>query len=125
MPWARDVQPPQVLIVEDDPQLRTALAGVFADEGYQVGLATNGLEAVEWLEGRTPCVVVLDLLMPGVVGHELLEHMRTAPGLSRIPVAIISGSPELAPPGYTVFPKPIDDDELLAFARRCCHQRES
>src|SRR5688572_15076693 len=112
-----DVDSPEVLIVEDDEALRTALGRLFSQAGYRVGLAANGVEAIEWLEHHAPCAVVLDLLMPGIVGQELLEHMRSDPALASIPVAIISGSPRLAPHGYTVFEKPIDDAKLLEFVR--------
>lgn len=115
----------QILIVEDDADFRIALCRLFSQAGYEVGLAANGLEAIDYLEHHTPCAVVLDLLMPGIVGQELLEHMRAAPELSVIPVAIISGSPELAPPGYRVFPKPVDHAALLAFVGTTCVVRGS
>jgi len=92
-------RPARVLVVEDDDDLRVALCRLLAANGYDVGLAANGVEAIEAVEHQAPCAVVLDLLMPGIVGQELLEHMRSDPDLAAIPVAIISGSPELAPPG--------------------------
>lgn len=104
-----------VLIVEDDDALRIALDQLFSDAGYSVAVAANGVDAVEWLEHDVPRAVVLDLLMPGIVGQELLEELRATPELSAVPVAVISGSPELAPEGYTVFPKPIDQAALLEF----------
>jgi hypothetical protein len=58
--------------------------------------------------------------MPGIVGQELLEYVRAEQGLAEIPIAIISGSPELAPDGYEVFPKPIDSVALLDFVRNRC-----
>jgi CheY-like chemotaxis protein len=115
-----DVDSPEVLIVEDEEDLRMALGRLFSENGYGIGLAANGIEAIEWMEHRVPCAVVLDLLMPGIVGQELLEHMRGDAALATIPVAIISGSPELAPEGYSVFEKPIDDTELLEFVRASC-----
>ncbi|HVK71719.1 MAG TPA: response regulator [Kofleriaceae bacterium] len=113
-------RPARVLVVEDDDDLRVALCRLLAANGYDVGLAANGVEAIEAVEHQAPCAVVLDLLMPGIVGQELLEHMRSDPDLAAIPVAIISGSPELAPPGYEVFPKPVDHAALLAFVRSAC-----
>ncbi|MGE0549311.1 MAG: response regulator [Kofleriaceae bacterium] len=109
--------PQPVLIVEDDLGFRTALAELFSDEGYQVATAANGVEAIEWLQHHEPCAIVLDLLMPGVVGQELLEHMESDTELSRIPVVVVSGSPDLAPKGYKVFRKPVDGLELLEFVR--------
>jgi CheY-like chemotaxis protein len=107
-----------VLIVEDDPDLQGALQHLLASEGYAIALAGNGAEAIEFLEQNPlPRAVLVDLLMPGIVGHELLDYLRDHEALRSIPVAIISGSPELAPEGYPVFAKPLDVQELLAFMR--------
>jgi len=116
----------RVLIVEDDVEVRAALSQLFASNRYEVGLASNGAEAIELLEQNLePCAVVIDLLMPGIVGHEVLDYMRDDQRLAAIPVAIISGSPELAPPGYQVFPKPIDGGALVRFVGSgCCRDHK-
>lgn len=111
----------RVLIVEDDVDLRDALGHLFAREGYEVVTAANGAEGIELLDaGPLPCAVIADLLMPGIVGHELLDYMREDETLAAIPVAIISGSPQLAPDGYVVFPKPIDAPALMEFVTARC-----
>jgi len=113
--------PNRVLIVEDDFDLRAALDQLFSREGYDVATAANGAEGIELLENEPlPCAVIADLLMPGIVGHELLDYMRDDATLSGIPVAIISGSPQLAPEGYPVFPKPLDARALIDFVRTRC-----
>lgn len=112
---------PRVLIVEDDPDIREALADLMCSEGYQVELASDGAEAITLLErGGLPCAVLVDLLMPGIVGQELLEYLRDDARLASVPVAIVSASPELAPDGYRVFRKPLDLDALLRFVRTQC-----
>src|SRR2546430_4707896 len=100
-------QPSQrVLVVEDEPEFRAALEDMLAGDGYDVVLAHDGVEAIALLEGgERPDVVLVDLLMPGVVGQELLEHLRSHDELSAIPVAIVSAPPQLAPDGYLVIPK--------------------
>jgi CheY-like chemotaxis protein len=110
----------RVLIVEDDPEIRAALEDVMVGEGYDVALAGNGADAIAILEddAERPCAVLVDLVMPGVVGQELLEFMRGDASLSTIPVAIVSASPQLAPRGYTVFKKPIELPPLLEFVRQ-------
>ncbi len=70
-------------------------------------------------------MVLVDLRMPGIIGHSVLEYMRSEPGLAQIPVAIMTGSPELAPPGYPVFRKPLDVGALLGFAATCEHPSAS
>ena len=110
-----------VLIVEDDPEIRASLADLLRTEGYEIALATNGAEAIDCLEGaQRPCAVLVDLLMPGIVGQELLEYLRDDVRLASIPVAIVSGSPQLAPEGYRVFRKPLDPRPLLDFLREGC-----
>src|SRR5947199_10611354 len=61
----------EILIVEDDPALREALAQVLSDEGYELFSARDGLEAVNCLKkGNRPDVILLDLSMPVVNGWE-------------------------------------------------------
>jgi CheY-like chemotaxis protein len=109
---------PRVLIVEDDADLQAALETTLQSHGYDVSLASNGAEAIEQLSEREPpSAVIVDLLMPGVVGQELLEYLRADDTLADVRVAIVTGSPKLAPAGYQVFAKPVDSARLLAFLR--------
>jgi CheY-like chemotaxis protein len=113
-----DSKTARVLVVEDDPDIQTTLSDLFVREGYEVAVVPNGAEAIMFLdEHDRPDVVLVDLLMPGVIGNELLEYLSTDAELASIPIAIVSGSPQLAPDGYTVFKKPIDIGPLLAFVR--------
>ena len=110
----------RVLIVEDDPEIRAALEDLMVGEGYDVACASNGADAIAILEeeGDRPCAVLVDLVMPGVVGQEFLEFMRSDTSLSTIPVAIVSASPQLAPLGYPVFKKPLELPPLLDFVKQ-------
>lgn len=110
-----------ILVVEDDREIGTTLCDLLRNEGYEVELVQNGAEAIDRLEATDPpCVVLVDLLMPGIVGQELLEYLRADTRLAAIPVAIVSGSPHLAPEGYKVFRKPLDLYPLLDFVRQGC-----
>lgn len=116
-----------MLLVEDDPDTRALLEDLLKDQGYQVETAANGADAILALdEKEPPCVMLVDLLMPGVVGQELLEFLESEERFSSITVGIVSGSPELAPRGYTLFPKPLSFAPLLEFVRAGCerHQRD-
>lgn len=109
------------MIVEDDVDIQAALVDLLAAEGYEVDVVENGAAAISMLEdGARPCVMLVDLLMPGIVGQELLEYVRDDIRLATIPVAIVSGSPQLAPGGYQVFRKPLDLRPLLDFVRSGC-----
>lgn len=110
-----------ILVVEDDYDIGTTLCELLRHEGYEVELVENGVEAIHRLEStEPPCVVLVDLLMPGIVGQELLEYLRADTRLAAIPVAIVSGSPHLAPEGYKVFRKPLDLRPLLDFVHQGC-----
>jgi CheY-like chemotaxis protein len=112
------MNPARILVVEDDPDIQATLCELFQREGYEVDVVPNGAEAITFLDEHThPDVVLVDLLMPGVVGNELLEYLHSDADLSAIPVAIVSGSPQLAPEGYKVFRKPIQVGPLLEFVR--------
>jgi CheY-like chemotaxis protein len=118
--WYMPSHKQRVLIVEDDPEIQAALEELMEGEGYDVTLAANGAEAIEMLESGhpRPDVALVDLLMPGVVGQELLEYLRGEGDLAKIPVAIVSASPQLAPAGYPVFKKPLDLPPLLEFIKQ-------
>ncbi len=113
----------QILIVEDDLAVQAALEALFSREGYDVVLANNGAEAIDLLEhGLQPCCVLVDLLMPGIVGQELLHYLQE-PEHATIPVAIVTGSPHLAPSGYPIFTKPLDRQAVLDFVTSKCPSR--
>jgi CheY-like chemotaxis protein len=86
-----------------------------------VTVAGNGAEAINCLgQAELPCAMLIDLTMPGIAGEELVEQMRAEARLASIPVAIVSASPERAPPGFQVFGKPIDIEALVAFLKQRC-----
>jgi CheY-like chemotaxis protein len=67
-----------VLVVDDDPEVRAALAGALEEEGLAVRTAANGVEALRCIAVEEPAVVLLDLQMPGMDGAALLDTLRTA-----------------------------------------------
>ena len=112
-------QPPTVLVVEDDEDTRTTLADLLRKRGYRVVTASHGGEAIDLLQRiERPTMVLCDLLMPGIVGHSVLEFIHGTPRLASVPVAVITGSPELAPHGVKVFTKPVAFPKLLEFLQR-------
>ena len=77
----------RVLIVDDEPQIRRALRTALAGHGYEVELAEDGEAALTALAARPPDVVVLDLVMPGVDGFEVLRQARA---WSKVPIVVLS-----------------------------------
>ena len=109
-----------VLIVDDEEEVRESLRDVVELVGCSAILAASGAEALAILQDLRPCLLVLDLLMPGMTGTEMLERMRRQPGLSATPVLISTSAPERAPRGVPLLPKPIDVDVLCGWMRRLC-----
>ena len=80
----------EALVVDDDPVTREMLRRTLARNGWTVAQAADGREALARLERATPAVVLLDLMMPGVDGFEVLEAMRRKEAWRDIPVVIIT-----------------------------------
>ncbi|MBK9125963.1 MAG: response regulator [Chloroflexi bacterium] len=80
-----------LLVVEDDPDLRAALAESLALEGYRVEAACDGQEAIDWLAaGMTPDLILADVMMPNVDGFELLRRIRDNPKWMSIPFLFLT-----------------------------------
>ena len=81
-----------VLLVDDQEEARDALAMLLRNEGFAVREARDGQEALDALyDGPRPCLVVLDLMMPGMDGFEFLDEMRTRDSLQSVPIIVITG----------------------------------
>jgi CheY-like chemotaxis protein len=82
----------EVLVVEDDPNLREVYADVLAAEGYEVSVAANGKEALAILSdgAARPCVVVLDLRMPVMDGWDLAARMRDSQQWQSLPIIVVA-----------------------------------
>ncbi|HLW51385.1 MAG TPA: sigma-54 dependent transcriptional regulator [Candidatus Angelobacter sp.] len=80
-----------VLVVDDEPDIRTTLRGILEDEGYKVLLAESGEACLEQLKKRSCDVVLLDIWLPGMDGLETLEKIRQSQGEDAPEVVVISG----------------------------------
>jgi CheY-like chemotaxis protein len=81
-----------VLLVEDDHDLRQFLGDFLVLEGFNVRTAEHGIEALRFLEQKTPALVVLDLALPWMDGFGVLSVMRQKPQTAEIPVVVITGT---------------------------------
>lgn len=88
---------PSVLVVDDDANITALLRRAFALEGYDVTTASSGPEASRELLGRPPDIVVLDIMLPGYDGVEVLRRLRAAEGDgARVPVLLLTARDEVA-----------------------------
>jgi CheY-like chemotaxis protein len=109
----------RILVVEDDPGVRDALAAVLVLEGHTVTTAENGVEALALLPGTPPfAVILLDLMMPIMDGFTFLSERARNPRVAAIPVIVMSAfeprPPDGPPLDVPYVRKPIDVDHLLA-----------
>ena len=96
-----------VLVVDDEPDVRSYLSAILEDSGYEVGSAGDGGTALEMVTDRAPDLISLDLVMPGKSGAKFLYALRKNREWSRIPVIIVTGH------AHDAEGKP-DLDDLLA-----------
>lgn len=83
-----------VLLVEDDPDIGPAMAELLEDEGFHCILAQSGINALEILGHRTPSLLLVDLLMPGMSGVELIAHVRADARWSDLPIVVMTAAGE-------------------------------
>ena len=108
-----------VLLVEDDQDVRHLLAEAFEAAGFSVVAAQNGLAALNEVRRASPDVVVLDLGLPVLDGQEFLDAWQTVAPAHNVPILVLSGSAELPPLLASVgvqghITKPFDVDQVVA-----------
>jgi CheY-like chemotaxis protein len=116
----QDVLSPRVLVVEDDEDIREAIALVVERQGCEPVCVSHGLEALRYLERceRLPSVILLDLMMPVMDGWEFLR--RRDERTRGIPVVVITaGAPSGLPADIRCLRKPVSVDVLAAELRPC------
>jgi CheY-like chemotaxis protein len=120
-----------ILIVEDDADTRGLLTNMLATKGFHAVAAEDGLEGLHLLRTvlnrapDVPCLILLDLTMPRLSGHEFRRAQLADPRVAGVPIAVMSGSVDLERSArdlgaVAVVPKPIDDQALLTVVRRFC-----
>ena|SRR5437867_9754835 len=111
---------PRVLIVDDDPLIRDLVRAVLEDASYDLDEASSGEEALRLAARRPPDVVLMDVMMPGLNGFEVVEKMKTDEHLRDAVVVMLTAkdAPEDRRRGMEVgadvyFTKPFSPLELL------------
>ena len=85
----------RILLIEDDDLLREGLKQVLEEDGCRVVAAADGAAGMELLRdgALAPCLILLDLMMPGMNGWDFLQLQGRHPLLSKIPIAVASAYP--------------------------------
>lgn len=116
----------EILVVEDDADIREDLADLLRDRGYRVATAGNGAEALEYLRSRCrPCMILLDLMMPVMNGWEFRRRLLADRDLAQVPVVLLSGAADIHEhaarlSASEVVTKPIQLDHLYRTLQRIC-----
>jgi len=117
-----------VLIVEDDFDIREVLGEVLADEGFRVLGVSNGQEALDHLkDGHPPRLILLDLMMPVMSGWQFVSEQKKNPRISNIPVVVVSADGNLQQKASSLgasgfLRKPIEIEALLEVVQHYCRQ---
>jgi DNA-binding response OmpR family regulator len=79
-----------ILIIEDDKFLRELIAQKLLKENYEISEAVDGEEGIKKIREEKPDLILLDLILPGIDGFEVLSRMKSDEEISSIPVIILS-----------------------------------
>ncbi|GFN22044.1 response regulator [Thermanaeromonas sp. C210] len=116
-------KPPRLLVVDDEPGVRLLLELLFKDEGFQVAVAANGLQAIQQVNAFQPDVVIMDVKMPLMDGLEALPHIKASSPTTKVIIVTAylgaANEKELWERGASGFLlKPFDLEEIKAEVRR-------
>lgn len=82
----------KVLVVDDEPSIRKLLSVALGNRGFEVLEAEDGITGLAAITANKPDLVVLDVMMPGMTGHEVHEKLRQRPETKELPVLFLSAA---------------------------------
>jgi two-component system, OmpR family, phosphate regulon response regulator PhoB len=82
--------PARILVVEDERDIAALVAYHLTKEGYRVRTAEGGQEALEAIAAEKPDLLLLDLMLPGFSGYEVLQELRRRPEMAEVPVVVLT-----------------------------------
>src|SRR5437867_6259834 len=115
---------PEVLVVEDEPDIRALIVHHLTRDGFRCRTAADGTEALTRLRAAAPDLIVLDLMLPGIDGLEVTRRLRAEPAWSAVPIIMLTAKAdevdrvvglELGADDYVA--KPFSPRELVARVR--------
>jgi CheY-like chemotaxis protein len=121
----QDMSKKRVLIAEDDQDTRLLLSLVLTEQGYDLDVARDGVEALALAGQHRPDLMVVDHMMPRLTGTDCVVMMRAQAALRAVPVVLVTASPSaVRAAGELGFEaaveKPLELEELVRIVRRLC-----
>jgi len=117
-----------ILVVDDEPDVRTFLSTLFEDSGYATVMAQDGNEALSRVKEKTPDLVTLDITMPNKSGVKFYREMKESAEWRKVPIIIVTGvsgefktfisTRKQVPPPEGYLSKPIDKTEILKLVKK-------
>jgi CheY-like chemotaxis protein len=113
-----DLRRADVLVIDDDPNVRDLMQRFISKEGFSVAVASTGDEGIELARALKPSVITLDIMMPGRDGWSVLNALKADPELRAMPVVLVTITDDqnmgFALGASDYVPKPIDWNRLLS-----------
>ncbi|EEW25561.1 response regulator transcription factor [Rhodobacter ferrooxidans] len=113
-----------VLLIEDEPNIAAAISFILSRDGWQVTTLAEGRTALARLRADRPDLLIVDLMLPGVGGLEIVQALRADPGLATLPVMMLTAKGQsrdraaAEAAGVNLFmAKPFSNAEIVASAR--------
>jgi len=129
----------RILVVDDEPSIRRLLKVALTGRGFDVQEAEDGLQAMGMIAAEKPDLIVLDVMMPGLTGHEVHDRLRQRPETKELPILFLSAAGTFeeqhreiaADPFSDYLPKPFKPSDvaehitaMLDPAKRAAFERE-
>jgi two-component system chemotaxis response regulator CheY len=112
----------EILVVDDDPDIRDGLAEALTSEGYTVRTAADGEDALRQLRARAADLILLDLMMPVMDGWAFRAAQKRRPEIARIPLLVVTASGAEFSDADAVLRKPFELTDLLRLVKRCVRE---
>jgi DNA-binding response OmpR family regulator len=111
--------PKRILVVEDDADLRSMFRTALSLEGFEVDIARNGFEALQWIDRDPPDLLILDLGLPDMDGLTVIADLADQ-SHTRLPVIVVTARTQpLDADVRCVLRKPVTTDRLISVVKDC------
>lgn len=85
----------RVLLIEDEPNIAEAIRFLLSRDGWQVGLHADGTDAIDHIRAERPDLVILDVMLPGRSGMDILRDLRAMEDMQDLPVLMLTARGQL------------------------------